>query len=130
MTLESLIPHGDFVGLEGVTHLCTGGEAPWFKDQVETYAEFARCKSGGDRGPRLIYETGERCRERMGALWGGACRAHCFYALGFRGHGLFGKGFVLATGRQCRHDKFGIPVSRLQLAQFTRRGGRGATRTA
>ena len=70
MTVESLIPHGDFVGLEGVTHLCTGGEAPWLKDQVETYAEFARCKSGGDRGRRLIYETGERCRERMGALWG------------------------------------------------------------
>ena len=69
MNIESLIPHGDFVGLDGVTHLCTGGEAPWLSGQVETYAEFARCKSGGDRGRRAIYRTGERCRERMGLLW-------------------------------------------------------------
>ena len=69
MKTESLIPHGDFVGLDGITHLCTGGEAPWLKDQVETYAEFARLKSGGDRGRQTIYATGERCRERMGQLW-------------------------------------------------------------
>ena len=69
MKIESLIPQTEFVGLDGVTHLCTGGEAPWLNEQIETYAEFARCKSGGDRGRRMIYQTGERCRERMGLLW-------------------------------------------------------------
>ena len=33
------------------------------------YAEFAQCKSGGDRGRRAIYARGERCRQRMGQLW-------------------------------------------------------------
>ena len=34
------------------------------------YAEFAQYKSGGDRGRRAIYARGERCRQRMGQLWG------------------------------------------------------------
>ena len=47
MKSESLIPPADFVGLDAVTHLCTGGEAPWLRGQSEVYAEFAQCKSGG-----------------------------------------------------------------------------------
>ncbi len=70
MKIESLIPAEDFVGLDGVTHLCTGGEAPWLKTQADTYANFARLKSGGDRGRREIYALGERCRSRVGMLWG------------------------------------------------------------
>ncbi len=70
MNMESLIPAEDFVGLDGLTHLCTGGEAPWLKIQAGTYANFARLKSGGDRGRREIYALGERCRDRVGMLWG------------------------------------------------------------
>ena len=64
--MAGLIPRDDFVGLDEVTHLCTGGEAPWLKSQVETYAEFARLKSYGDRGRRQMYALGERSRERIG----------------------------------------------------------------
>ena len=64
--MAGLIPRDDFVGLDEVAHLCTGGEAPWLKSQVETYAEFARLKSYGDRGRRQMYALGERCRERCG----------------------------------------------------------------
>ncbi|MYF90667.1 MAG: hypothetical protein F4184_00560, partial [Gemmatimonadetes bacterium] len=70
MASKSLIPPADFVGLDAVTHLCTGGEAPWLKGQSEVYAEFAQYKSSGDRGRRAIYARGERCRQRMGQLWG------------------------------------------------------------
>lgn len=70
MNTERLISPEDFVGLDEVTHLCTGGEAPWLKAQSQTYADFARLKSEGDRGRRQIYARGERCRERMGLLWG------------------------------------------------------------
>ena len=70
MNIESLIPAEDFVGLDELTHLCTGGEAPWLKIQADTYANFARLKSGGDRGRREIYALGERCRDRVGMLWG------------------------------------------------------------
>lgn len=67
--IEPLISPDQFVGLEGVTHLCTGGEAPWLKAQEAVYAEFARLKSAGHDGREVIYERGERCRSRMGELW-------------------------------------------------------------
>ena len=67
--IEPLISPDQFVGLEGVTHLCTGGEAPWLKAQEAVYAEFARLKSAGHDGREEIYARGERCRARMGELW-------------------------------------------------------------
>ena len=67
--IEPLISPDQFVGLEGVTHLCTGGEAPWLKAQEAVYAEFARLKSAGHDGRDEIYARGERCRARMGELW-------------------------------------------------------------
>ena len=67
--IEPLISPDQFVGLEGVTHLCTGGEAPWLKAQEVVYAEFARLKSAGHDGREEIYGRGERCRSRMGELW-------------------------------------------------------------
>ena len=67
--IEPLISPDQFVGLEGVTHLCTGGEAPWLKTQEAVYTEFARLKSAGHDGREEIYARGERCRSRMGELW-------------------------------------------------------------
>lgn len=67
--IEPLISPDQFVGLESVTHLCTGGEAPWLKAQEAVYMEFARLKSAGHDGREAIYERGERCRSRMGELW-------------------------------------------------------------
>jgi len=68
--IDPLVPPSEFVGLDGVTHLCTGGEAPWLKAQEEVHAEFARYKSAGFAGRAKVYERGERCRERLGRLWG------------------------------------------------------------
>ncbi len=58
-----------FVGLEDITHLCTGGEAPWLREFEEVYAEFAALKSAGLAGRERIYEIGDECRDRMGRLW-------------------------------------------------------------
>ncbi|MGY8824433.1 MAG: aminotransferase class V-fold PLP-dependent enzyme [Candidatus Latescibacterota bacterium] len=69
MAIIPLIPPQDFVGLEEIVHLCTGGEAPWLKAQEAVYTEFARLKSGGYPGRQQIYEKGEYCREKMGKLW-------------------------------------------------------------
>ena len=67
--IEPLISPDQFVGLEGITHLCTGGEAPWLQAQGAVYTEFARLKSAGHDGREVIYERGERCRSRMAELW-------------------------------------------------------------
>ena len=47
--IEPLISPDQFVGLEGVTHFCTGGEAPWLKAQEVVYAEFAPFEECGTR---------------------------------------------------------------------------------
>jgi cysteine desulfurase/selenocysteine lyase len=67
--IEPLLSPDAFVGLEGLTHLCTGGEAPWLKVCGEVYDRFARLKSAGKEGRAEIYDCGERCREKVGALW-------------------------------------------------------------
>ncbi|MCC7262929.1 MAG: aminotransferase class V-fold PLP-dependent enzyme [Candidatus Latescibacteria bacterium] len=70
MKIEPLLSPEAFVGLDGVTHLCTGGESPWLKIHDEVYREFTQLKSGGDPGRQLVYARGEACREKMGRLWG------------------------------------------------------------
>ena len=67
---EPLLPKDLFVGLEQVTHLCTGGEAPWLCGFEEVYKEFARLKSDGLAGRERVYEIGDECRDLMGQLWG------------------------------------------------------------
>jgi cysteine desulfurase/selenocysteine lyase len=68
--LAPLLSPDAFVGIEGIAHLCTGGEAPWLKSQAQVYEEFSRLKGGSHQGRDAIYARGERCRERMGELWG------------------------------------------------------------
>ena len=70
LTMEPLVSPDEFVGIEGVTHLCTGGEAPWLKRHEAVYAEFVRLKSGGAEGRRELLERVEACRRKMGQLWG------------------------------------------------------------
>ena len=46
----ALIDKREFVGLDGVAHLCTGGEAPWLASHTEACARFGALKSGGMAG--------------------------------------------------------------------------------
>jgi cysteine desulfurase / selenocysteine lyase len=69
-TIDPLISPSEFVGLEGMTHLCTGGEAPWLRECETVYTDFARLKSAGLAGRTEIYRRGEECRGSMGQLWG------------------------------------------------------------
>jgi hypothetical protein len=57
--IKPLIEPSSFVGLDEVTHLCTGGEAPWLKAFEEVHADFARLKSRGWRGVKR-YTVGVR----------------------------------------------------------------------
>ncbi len=59
-----------FTGLEGMTHLACGGEAPWLKANDEVYADFARWKGEGKAGRQEILGRTERCRDKVSKLWG------------------------------------------------------------
>ena len=66
---EFLVSPSEFVGLDGVTHLCTGGEAPWLKRFESVYQQFSADKSDGARGRRRIFDRVSACRTKMGELW-------------------------------------------------------------
>jgi cysteine desulfurase/selenocysteine lyase len=69
MQMEPLISPDAFVGLEGLTHLCTGGESPWMKTHESVYADFARLKSRGYEGRGEVAARTEACREKVARLW-------------------------------------------------------------
>ncbi|MBI2504305.1 MAG: aminotransferase class V-fold PLP-dependent enzyme [Candidatus Latescibacteria bacterium] len=98
MNIEALLSPKAFVGLDGVTHLCTGGESPWLKVHEEVYAEFARLKSGGDEGRRLIYARGEACREKLGRLWGVPAKRVAFVPSAAEGMSWLARGLEWAPG--------------------------------
>ena len=67
--VKPLVHPDEFVDLDEIIHLCTGGEAPWLKIQEKVFAEFAQLKSAGYDGRSKIYARGEQCRQKMGKLW-------------------------------------------------------------
>ena len=67
--IEPLLSPSKFVGIDGVTHLCSGGESPWLKCQAEVYELFARNKSLSYQGRDILLDHVERCRQKMGRLW-------------------------------------------------------------
>ena len=69
MALLPLVDPNEFVGLEGITHLCSGGESPWLKRQRTAYDLFASFKSASYSGRNAIYEHGDSCRQKIGQLW-------------------------------------------------------------
>lgn len=98
MKIEALVSPEMFVALDGVTHLCTGGESPWLKAHGEVYAEFARLKSGGDEGRRAIYARGEACREKMGRLWGVPAKRVSFAPSAAEGMSWLARGLAWEEG--------------------------------
>ena len=65
-----LIDKSEFVGLDGVAHLCTGGEAPWLRSHTAACERFGALKSGGMAGREEMFAIGERVRARAARLLG------------------------------------------------------------
>lgn len=66
----ALIDKSEFVGLEGVAHLCTGGEAPWLRSHTAACERFGALKSAGMAGREEMFAIGERARVRAARLLG------------------------------------------------------------
>ena len=65
-----LAPKSDFIGLEGITHLATGGEPPLLKSHREAFEEFARDKACGFGGYRAHWAVGDDVRGQLVAMTG------------------------------------------------------------
>ena len=65
-----LIDRREFVGLEDVAHLCTGGEAPWLRSHTAACERFGALKSGGMAGREEMFRIGDRARARAARILG------------------------------------------------------------
>ncbi|HVB96895.1 MAG TPA: aminotransferase class V-fold PLP-dependent enzyme [Chloroflexota bacterium] len=52
-----LIEPSEFLGLEGVTHLCAAGESPVLRSHLDSFARFAADKSAGMAGRARLEDT-------------------------------------------------------------------------
>ena len=68
--MPPFIPKSDFVGLEGVAHLCTGGEAPWLRSHDQAAARMGALKSAGMAGRHQLFEVYERAKTRVARMLG------------------------------------------------------------
>jgi selenocysteine lyase/cysteine desulfurase len=55
-----LLAKSEFVGLEQVAHLCTGGEAPWLRSHDQASACMGALKSAGMAGREQLFAVYER----------------------------------------------------------------------
>ncbi len=64
-----LINPSEFIGLEGITHLCAGGETPMFKSHLDTVDRFFRDKLLGEEGRGKFEAVSYRCKEKVADLF-------------------------------------------------------------
>jgi selenocysteine lyase/cysteine desulfurase len=65
-----LLAKSEFVGLEQVTHLATGGEAPWRRSHDQATAHMGALKSGGMAGREQLFAVYERAKSRVARMLG------------------------------------------------------------
>lgn len=63
-----LIPTSDFVGLEGLTHLCAGGETPMLKSHANAVNRFMDDKVWGEESRERFESTSQQCKSKISRL--------------------------------------------------------------
>ena len=69
-----------FVGLAGVAHLCTGGEAPWLRSHDEACRRFGVLKSGGMAGRDAMFDVYAHAKAGVGRMLGVGAERVAFLA--------------------------------------------------
>jgi selenocysteine lyase/cysteine desulfurase len=66
----ALVDKQEFVGLDGIAHLATGGEAPWLRSHDDACRRFGRLKSAGMAGREEMFAVYRRAKARVARLLG------------------------------------------------------------
>ena len=66
----ALIDRREFVGLDNLAHLATGGEAPWLRSHDDACRRFGRLKSEGMAGRDEMFALYARAKTRVAKLLG------------------------------------------------------------
>lgn len=63
-----LIPKSQFVGIENVSHLATGGESPMLRSHYDAIDRFFQDKAQGESSRELLEATYQRAKKKMATL--------------------------------------------------------------
>lgn len=122
-TLRStLVAKSDFVGLDQVAHLATGGEAPFLTSHWERLACFAQDKSGGMAGRERILAVADAARQKLATLLGCDARDIGFPHNVAQGMNLVVDGLALAPGDNVVLHQWEFPSVLYPWLQQRRRG--------
>jgi cysteine desulfurase/selenocysteine lyase len=65
---QALLSPEEFVGIKGVAHLCTGGEAPILQSHLTALARFAADKGDGMAGRERMFDVYRSAKQRLSDL--------------------------------------------------------------
>ena len=111
-----------------MTHLCTGGEAPWLRSHDGACRRFGELKSGGMAGRDAIFGVYQRAKEQVASRLGIAPARVAFLAHASEGLNQAVARGRLAPGRQRRGRGRGVPLAPGAPGAPARRRGGGARR--
>ena len=63
-----LVSKSDFIGLEGVAHLASGGQPPLLRAHQDAFDAFARDKARGMAGYAAHWQVGQEVKQRLAAM--------------------------------------------------------------
>lgn len=66
--MQPLIDPSEFVGIDGRTHLCVGGEAPLLRSHLDAWQRFAVDKGDGMAGRERLFETYRKTKSNLSWL--------------------------------------------------------------
>ncbi|MBM3263830.1 MAG: aminotransferase class V-fold PLP-dependent enzyme [candidate division Zixibacteria bacterium] len=65
-----LISKSEFIGLEGLVHLCAGGETPMLKTHQDAVNRFFEDKIRGEESRDRFFDTSAEAKDKIGRLFG------------------------------------------------------------
>ena len=95
---QMLIPKTEFIGLEEITHLCTGGESPTLKSHRAAVERFFLDKAMGEGSRERMEETVKRCKQKVGDLLGVSPDNIAFISTSSEGINLLAYGLKWRSG--------------------------------
>lgn len=93
-----LIAKSEFIGLDGVTHLCAGGESPMLRSHGDAVARFFTDKALGETSRKRLEETYQRSKKKVSQLLGGSPDDYAFLSSSSEGVNLIARALTWRPG--------------------------------
>ena len=117
-----LIPKEQFIGIDRIVHLATGGESPMLKSHSQVIQRFFQDKAQGEKARTLLEETYERTKGKMSQLLSVTPDDLCFLSSASEGINLVAHALDWQPGDNVIVADVEFPSDVLPWTYFAQRG--------